>query len=259
MGGHARGEVVVVDNGSTDDSAAVARASYIDPRVFDRYLEALDGGRMYLTASDVASFEQYRYKIDDMLGAEEMTPAFDMFEVYRTRVRERLDFALEELETDIDFTVDEEYVFDRSELPWAAGTAELDELWRKRVKNDALSLVLADKTQEEAKEVLHKRYTRFAKRMDQVKNDDVFETFMNSFAQTLDPHSSYLSPRNSEEYRIQMSLSYFGIGASLQIEDDYVKVVNVIPGGPADIDGKLQPNDRITAVGQGADGGRAGR
>ena len=90
--------------------------------------------------------------------------------------------------------------------------------------------------------------------MDQVKNDDVFETFMNAFAHTLDPHSSYLSPRNSEEYRIQMSLSYFGIGASLQTEDDYVLVVNIIPGGPASIDGKLQPKDRITAVGQGDDG-----
>ena len=103
-------------------------------------------------------------------------------------------------------------------------------------------------------EVLEKRYNGFLKRMDQIKNDDVFETFMNAFAHTLDPHSSYLSPRNSEEYRIQMSLSYFGIGASLQIEDEYVLVVNIIPGGPASIDGELQPKDRITAVAQGEDG-----
>lgn len=226
----------------------------LSSKVFDRYLEALDGGRMYLLASDVASFEQYRYDIDEMLGAEPLTPAFDMFEVYRTRARERLEFAIKQLEADLDFAVDEEFVFDRSEMPWAKSTAELDGLWRKRVKNDALSLVLADKTMEETKDVLHKRYTRFLKRMDQIKNEDVFETFMNAFAQTLDPHSSYLSPRNSEEYRIQMSLSYFGIGASLQIEDDYVKVINIIPGGPADIDGALQPNDRITAVGQGPDG-----
>ena len=90
--------------------------------------------------------------------------------------------------------------------------------------------------------------------MDQIKSDDVFETFMNAFAHTLDPHSSYLSPRNSEEYRIQMSLSYFGIGASLQTEDDYVMVVNIIPGGPAAVDGELQPKDKITAVAQGEDG-----
>ena len=106
----------------------------------------------------------------------------------------------------------------------------------------------------ETQEILRKRYLRFLKRMDQIKSDDVFETFMNAFAHTLDPHSSYLSPRNSEEYRIQMSLSYFGIGASLQIDDDYVMVINIIPGGPAAIDGKLQPKDRITGVAQGQQG-----
>jgi carboxyl-terminal processing protease len=90
--------------------------------------------------------------------------------------------------------------------------------------------------------------------MEQINGDDVFETFMNAFAHTLDPHSSYLSPRNSEEYRIQMSLSYFGIGASLQTEDDYVQIVNIIPGGPASIDGSLGPKDRIAGVAQGTDG-----
>ncbi len=226
----------------------------LSSRILDRYIEALDGGRMYLLASDVAAFEKYRYEIDDMLGSASMMPVFDMFEVYRTRGRERLEFALQQLDKDFDFNSDEEYVFDRSEQPWASTTKDLDDLWRKRVTNDAMSLVLADKTIDETREILNKRYTRFLKRMDQIKSEDVFETFMNAFAQTLDPHSSYLSPRNSEEYRIQMSLSYFGIGASLQIEDDYVKVINVIPGGPAAIDGSLQPNDRITAVGQGSDG-----
>jgi len=226
----------------------------LSSQVLDRYIEALDNNRVYLLASDVAAFEQYRYKLDDMVRSEPLDPVFEMFEVYRTRVRERLDFALKEIEVEPDFTVDEEYLFDRADLPWAQTTAELDEVWRKRVKNDALSLTLADKEWPASQEVLHKRYTRFLKRMDQIKSDDVFETFMNAFAHTLDPHSSYLSPRNSEEYRIQMSLSYYGIGASLQIEDDFVKVINIIPGGPAAIDGKLQPDDRITAVAQGEDG-----
>ncbi|RLA33556.1 MAG: hypothetical protein DRR15_10210 [Gammaproteobacteria bacterium] len=209
---------------------------------------------MYLLESDVAAFEQYRYQLDDMVRSEPLDPVFEMFDVYRTRVRERLNFALLQLEAEPDFSVDEEYVFDREELPWAITTAELDEIWRKRVKNDALGLTLAEKDWEETQEILNKRYTRFLKRMDQAKSDDVFETFMNAFAHTLDPHSSYLSPRNSEEYRIQMSLSYFGIGASLQIEDDYVMVINIIPGGPAAIDGILQPKDKITAVAQGEDG-----
>jgi len=222
--------------------------------VLDRYIEALDSNRMYLLASDVAAFEQYRYQLDDMVRSEPLNPVFDMFSIYRTRVRERLEFALSQLESEPDFSIDEEYEFDREKLPWATTPKELDEIWRKRVKNDALSLVLAEKEWPEIQEVLEKRYSRFLKRMDQIKSDDVFETFMNAFAHTLDPHSSYLSPRNSEEYRIQMSLSYFGIGASLQIEDDYVMVINIIPGGPAAIDGDLQPKDKITAVAQGEDG-----
>jgi carboxyl-terminal processing protease len=222
--------------------------------VLDRYIVALDNNRMYLLASDVEAFEAYRYQLDDMVRSEPLNPVFEMFEVYRTRVRERLYFALEQLNTEPDFGVDESYMFDREELPWAETEADLDELWRKRVKNDALSLSLAEKEWTETQEILHKRYSRFLKRMDQINNDDVFETFMNAFAHTLDPHSSYLSPRNSEEYRIQMSLSYFGIGASLQIDDDYVMVINIIAGGPAAIDGKLQPKDRITAVAQGEDG-----
>ncbi len=226
----------------------------LSEEVLKRYIEALDGNHMYFLKSDVEAFQKYRHKLDDMVRSDSLAPVYDMFEVYRTRARERLNYALKELENEPDFTVDEEYVFDREELGWAETTAELDELWRQRVKNDALSLTLTEQEWPKVQETLHKRYSRFLKRMDQIKSDDVFETFMNAFAHTLDPHSSYLSPRSSEEYRIAMSLSYFGIGASLQLEDDYVKVVEVIPGGPAAIDGRLQPDDRITAVAQGEDG-----
>ncbi|MEE8221337.1 MAG: carboxy terminal-processing peptidase [Woeseiaceae bacterium] len=226
----------------------------LSSKVLDRYIQALDNNRMYLLASDVESFEPYRYQLDDMVRSEPLDPVFEIFGVYRTRVRERLNFALLQLETEPDFSIDETYVFDREDQPWLQTEAELDELWRKRVKNDAMNLRLAEKDWTETQEILHKRYSRFLKRMDQIKSDDVFETFMNAFAHTLDPHSSYLSPRNSEEYRIQMSLSYFGIGASLQIDDDYVMVISIIPGGPAAIDGKLQPKDRITGVAQGEQG-----
>ena len=226
----------------------------LSSRIMDVYIAALDRNRMYLLASDVEFFEQYRYSLDDMLQGKPLEPIFDMFTVYQTRVRERFNFALAQLEVEPDFTVDESYEYDRSESPWIETAAELDDIWRRRVKNDALNLVMADKSWEETQEILVKRYTRYVKRMDQVKSDDVFETFMQAYTHTLDPHSSYLSPRNSEEYRIQMSLSYFGIGASLQTEDDYVLIVNVIPGGPAAVDGSLKPNDRITGVAQGEDG-----
>ena len=216
--------------------------------VMDRYLEDLDRNRMYLLASDVEFFEKYRYELDNLVRNRPLDPVFDMFSVYRTRVRERFEFAIGLLDVEPDLTIDEEYQFDRTESPWAQTSQELDELWRKRVKNDTLNLALTDKPWEESREVLRKRYGRYLKRMQQTNSDDVFETFMNAFAHTLDPHSSYLSPRNSEEYRIQMSLSYFGIGASLQTEEDYVQIVSIIPGGPASIDGSLGPKDRIIGV-----------
>ena len=226
----------------------------LSSRVMDRYLEALDRHRMYLLESDVDYIEKFRYRLDDVVRSQPLDPVFDIFSLYRTRVRERFEFALSQLEIEPDLTIDEEYQFDRVDVPWAQSTDELDELWRKRVKNDVLNLALTDKEWIDSREVLSKRYKRYLKRMDQVKSDDVFETFMNAFAQTLDPHSSYMSPRNSEEYRIRMSLSYFGIGASLQSEDDYVRIVNIIAGGPASIDGSLKPEDKIIGVAQGGDG-----
>ena len=226
----------------------------LSSRVMDVFIESLDRNRMYLTVDDIELFDTYRYELDDMVKSKPLDPVYEMFEIYQTRVRERLEFALTQLETEPDYQTDGTYQFDRSESPWARNAEELDDIWRQRVVNDALNLALEEEPWEKIQEVLTKRYEGFLKRLDQVNNDDVFERFMNAFAHTLDPHSSYLSPRNSEEYRIQMSLSYFGIGASLQTEDDFVKIVSIIPGGPAAIDGKLQPNDRITGVAQGPEG-----
>jgi len=127
----------------------------LSSEVLDRYIEALDNNRMYLLAGDVEGFENYRYKLDDMVRSDPLTPVFEMFEVYRTRVRERLNFALLELDTEPDFTIDESYLFDREDQPWIETKSELDELWRKRVKNDALSLRLADKEWTETQEILH--------------------------------------------------------------------------------------------------------
>lgn len=227
----------------------------VSSRVLDAYIEALDGNRSYFLQSDIDAFEKYRDELDDAVSRDEsLDPAFEMFRVYRERAERQISHALALLDEEPDFSVEETFRFDREDAPWAASQAELDELWRKRVKNDALSLVLTEKPWEEVRDILEKRYKRFQKRFEQINSDDVFETFMNSYARTMDPHSSYLSPRNSEEYQIQMSLSYFGIGASLQMEDEYVTVMNIIPGGPAAIDGQLEATDRITAVGQGDDG-----
>jgi carboxyl-terminal processing protease len=222
--------------------------------VLDHYLESLDGARSYFLASDIAEFEKYRYELDDAITTGRLEPAFAIFNRFQQRNRERMAYALKLLETEPDFKLDETFEFDREHAPWAKTPAELDELWRKRVKNDALSLMLTDKTWAETSDILRKRYERVAKRSEQITADDVFENFMNSFAHVFDPHSSYFSPRNSEEYRIQMSLSYEGIGASLQSIDDYVTIMEILPGGSAQASGELKAQDRIMAVGQDKDG-----
>lgn len=232
----------------------VAVDDELSSRVLDFYVESLDRNRMYLLAGDIEYFERYRYQLDDIVKSKPLDPVYEMFEVYQTRVRERLKFALAQLEVQPDFSSDAEYQFDRTEEPWAADSKILDAIWRDRVVNDALSLALEDEPWDKIQEVLSKRYNGIIRRLDQVNNDDVFERFMNMFAHAVDPHSSYLSPRNADEYRIAMSLSYVGIGATLQTEDDFVRIVNIIRGGPADFDGKLKRDDRITAVSQGAEG-----
>ncbi len=223
-------------------------------QIYERYLEALDGGKSYLLASDIAEFEPLRYQLDDAIERADAGPAFAIFTRFQERNREVLHYALQLLDTEPDFTVDESFRFDRADEGWPASVDELHELWRKRVKNDALSLVLTGKTWPEASDVLRKRYERVTKRIEQVTADDVFETFMNAYSHVYDPHSNYLSPRNSEEYNIAMSLSYEGIGASLQLVDDYVTIMNVLPGGSAAASTEIKVGDRITAVGQGEAG-----
>jgi carboxyl-terminal processing protease len=220
----------------------------------DKFLDGMDGQRSYFLASDIAEFEAYRLRFDDMIRTGDIEPAYAMFARYQQRNRERVQYALSLLDTEPDFKLDEQFEFDREGAAWPATKAELDELWRKRVKNDAISLMLAGKNWTEIREVLRTRYDRVLKRAEQIKPEEVFELFLNAYARTFDPHSSYFSPRNSEEYKIQMSLNYEGIGASLQTVDDYVTIMNLIEGGPAAAAGTLSANDRITAVGQGKDG-----
>jgi carboxyl-terminal processing protease len=231
------------------------RRAAIDDRmsaeVYQRYLDSLDGQRSYLLASDVAEFDSLKLRFDDMIKSGNVEPAFAMYARLQQRNRERIAHALKLLETEQDFTVKESFAFDREDAAWPATTEELDELWRKRVKNDALSLALTGKQWPDIAETLKKRYERVLKRAEQVTADEVFENLMNAYARTFDPHSNYFSARNSEEYRIEMSLSYEGIGATLQSEDDYASIVNLLPGGPAAAAGTLGINDRITAIAQG--------
>ncbi|MCL4772252.1 MAG: hypothetical protein KJZ76_18215, partial [Burkholderiaceae bacterium] len=171
-------------------------------QILNNYLQALDGNRQYFLESDIAYFSRYRHSLDDVLETGDVEPVFDIFRLYRLRAQQHLTFALSQLDKQPDFTADEDFQFDRQKAPWIASAQDMQDNWRRRVKNDAVSLLMADKTWPEAAGILHKRYERVLKRINGLDSDEVFETFMNAFARTLDPHSSYLSPRQSEEYRI---------------------------------------------------------
>src|SRR5438477_177806 len=222
--------------------------------VYHRYLEFLDGQRSYFLTSDIDEFNAHRLRFGDMIRTGDIDPAYLIFARFQLRNRERLQHAIELLKSEPDWSLNESFEFDRTHAAWPVDQASMDELWRKRVKNDSLSLMLTGKAWPDAAEVLRKRYERVLKRVDQVSSEDVFEGLMNAYARAFDPHSSYFSPRSSEEYRIQMSLNYEGIGASLQVVDDYVTIMNVLEGGPAAAAGTLSTNDRIIGVGQGHKG-----
>jgi carboxyl-terminal processing protease len=223
-------------------------------RIFDRYLQFLDGQHSYFLASDITYFQRWRYSFDGMIHTGNIAPAYAIFARFQQRDRERMHYALSLLDQEPDWTVNESYHFDRTHASWPADLAAMNDLWRKRVKNDELSLMLAGKTWKQATAILRERYEHALRRIGQVSTEDVFEELMNSYARTFDPHSSYFDPRDSEEYRIQMSLNYDGIGAQLELVNDYVTVMTIIQGGPAAHAGTLKVKDRITSVGQGTSG-----
>lgn len=223
----------------------------LSARILDSYLESLDGNRSFFLSDDIRNFDRYRYLIDDALEVPDLEPAFAIFKVYRQRVAERTDYANKLLETGFDFSVDEEYMFDRLETDWPQTRAGLDELWRKKVKNDYLMLRLADKEDSEIKDILQKRYARLRTSAFQLNSNDVFQSFINSYASAIEPHTFYFNPRSSENFDITMRLSLEGIGAVLRAEYDYTVVQKIIPGGPAELGGELRAEDRIIGVGQG--------
>ncbi|MFQ2193242.1 carboxy terminal-processing peptidase [Aeromonas jandaei] len=218
--------------------------------IFDKYLENLDYSRNLFLASDISRFEKYRNGFDTDLERGRLAPAYEMFNLSQQRRYERYEYALKLLDTPFDFTQNDNYVFDREGAAWPKDEAELNELWRQRVKFDALSLKLSGKEWPEIKELLGKRYNNAIKRMSQTESEDVFQLFMNSFARAIEPHTSYLSPRSADRFNTEMNLSLEGIGAVLQAEDDFTVIRSLVPGGPAAKSNRLKPDDKITGVGQ---------
>ncbi len=223
--------------------------------VFDKYFEELDNSKVYFLASDIQSFEKYRTKLDDLTKAGIVDPAFEVYKVFRERYRARLkEVAANLVAQNFDYSADEYYETERDKATWAKTPAELNDTWRKIVKSQALSLKLTGKKQEEITDLLRKRYERLLKSYDQLNDEDVFSFYMNCITEAYDPHTNYLSPKATDLFKQSMSLSLEGIGARLQTDNDYTKVAEILPGGPAEKSNKLHANDLITGVAQGQDG-----
>ena len=225
--------------------------------VFDSYIDALDGSKLYFLKEDIDALSAYRYTLDNSLEDGSVEPAFEIYNLYYRRILERMIYAVDRVEnhvSEMDFTIDEAIEIDREDSPYAASPSELDELWRLRIKNSVLSLRLTGDDEEEIKEKLGKRYRNQLSQISKTNDKDVFQTYMSTVATAVDPHTSYFSPRDSENFNMGLSLSLQGIGAQLTTEEEYTKVAELIKGGPAERGNELKAGDRIVSIGQGVDG-----
>ncbi len=220
-------------------------------RVFKAYFDALDGEKLFFTQADVDHFASLRDGLDSAIWTGDMSGPFAIFNLYEQRVAERVAYARSLLAKGFDFNREESFDLDRRHAPWARDTAALNDLWRKRVKNDWLRLKLAGQKDAEIRKTLDKRYANYVEQARELDGEDAFSTFMNAYAMANDPHTNYLGPRASENFDISMKLSLEGIGAVLERRDEYTQIREIVPGGPASRS-KLQVGDRIVGVGQGA-------
>lgn len=222
--------------------------------IFDKYFETLDGNRIYFLKQDVDGFLPHRFQLDDELRDGDVRFAFDVYNIYNQRITERIDYALQIADKSFDYTVDDTYVFDRQDAPWFSSVSDLNAYWDKKIKYESLNLKLAGKEDKKAEETISKRYTTFRTQMEKQRSEDVFQLYMNALTEAVEPHTAYFSPRTAESFKISMSNSLEGIGATLRTEGEYTKIVETVKGGPADKSKQVGKDDRIVAVGQGDSG-----
>ncbi|MCM2395923.1 carboxy terminal-processing peptidase [Rhizobium sp. S95] len=226
----------------------------LSAKIMDRFIKSLDPDRSLFLQADIDKFMADRTNIDDAIAAEDLKIPFSIFNVYSQRIIERLTHARDLLKQNFDFTAQENYTLPDDNGTWARSEAEINDLWRKRVKSDWLRLKLAGRSDEAIRDTLDKRYKNILERVQTYKSDDVFQSFMAAYTTSVDPHTDYFGVAASENFDISMKLSLVGIGAVLQERDGYTTVRELVPGGPAQLSGKLAVGDRIIGVGQGEDG-----
>ncbi len=231
---------------TVDDSLSV--------KILEKYIESLDPNREYFYKSDIEYFNQYKMQMDDYIISGYLEPAYEIFTVYHQRVKDRISFVFSMLEKEPDFSVKEFLYFDRKKLDWFDDLNQMDNYWRKKIKNAILNLKILGKEWESNKDVLNKRYERYKKTISQFNSEDVFEIFINSYSELYDPHTNYFSPINADRFEITMSKTFEGIGARLQQDVEYTTIYQIMPGGPAYRNKELEKGDRIIGVAQGDDG-----
>ena len=228
----------------------------LSKRYLEHYIDQLDSTKSYFLQSDIDEFNQWQTKLDDLAKRGDVSPGFTMFNRMRDRAIAQLNANIALLQNPdyvFDYSIDETIVLDGDKREWLASPTEAESFWHKRLKDSMIRLLLNEKEEDSARELLVKRYTNQITQYRQRDSQDVFQLYVNALASMYDPHTAYFSPRTNENFQINMSLSLTGIGAELNLEDEYTKVVRIIPGGPADKQGLLKASDKIAGVGQGDD------
>ena len=222
-------------------------------KVLDNYIKHLDPSRVYFTDGDIKSLEKFRYKFDDAIYSNDIQPIYDIYNLFQQRMKERINYTIDIIQHDFDFSIVDSFMFDREKAPWCTDTTAENKLWYRKIKYECLIFKATGKDYKSYSETIRKRYTNLEKQISKTKSEDVFGMFMNSLTELADPHTNYFSPRVAEDFNNSMSLSLEGIGAQLQTDGVNTKVIQIIKGGPADSSKKLFANDKIIGVGQGND------
>ena len=223
----------------------------LSEKILKKYITSLDPNKEYFYYSDINYFNQYQYQMDDYVISGYLEPAYEIFTVYNERVKNRIDYVFSILENEPDFTNNDELIFNRKDAEWFDDINQMNTYWEKKIKNAILNLKILGKDWDSNKETLNKRYKRFLKTISQFNSEDVFEMFINSYAELYDPHTNYFSPVNADRFEINMSKTFEGIGARLQQDVEYTTIFQVMPGGPAYRSKELEKGDKIIGVGQG--------
>jgi carboxyl-terminal processing protease len=219
--------------------------------VLDKYIKDLDPSKNYFTAADIKDFEKFRFQLDDDFRNGDLSAPFYIFNVYLKRYNEWIDYSMAQIKTKFDFSGDDSYVYDREKMPWSSSVADLNGIWNKRVKYELVNLKIAGSTDAKNVDVLTKRYQNLKSQASKINNQDVFQTIMDAFTESIDPHTNYFNPTNAQAFSEDMARSFEGIGARLQLENEVLKIGEIIPGGPAFKSKLLNTGDRIIGVAQG--------